>query len=62
MKELIAKLTEAFGPSGAEKNIRDIISGEVAKLCGLGSARRLSRALARAGHGSASAVRGRPAS
>ena len=33
MKELLAKLTEAFGPSGAETNIRDIISGEVAKLC-----------------------------
>lgn len=32
--------------------------GEVARLCGLGSARRLSRALVRAGHGSASAVRG----
>jgi len=33
MKELIRELTEAFGPSGAEKSIRDIISSEVAKHC-----------------------------
>ncbi|HNV34819.1 MAG TPA: M42 family metallopeptidase [Bacillota bacterium] len=33
MKELLRKLAEAFGPSGAEKEIRDIISSEVAKYC-----------------------------
>lgn len=29
MKDLIKKLTEAFGPSGAEDNIREVIRKEV---------------------------------
>lgn len=33
MKELLRILTQAYGPSGAEKGIRDMISSEVAKHC-----------------------------